>query len=195
MTLREGEAIVSEPGNWILHDNRGAERRLSVRALPRPVDLDGPWQVGFAGGPALTFPALVSWTERPEEAVKYYSGTARYAKDLTLPETRGEVWLELGEVHDLVEVWLNGQQLGVLWKPPFSMNVTRAVRAGRNQLELAVTNTWRNRMVGDSGKEVRQTFVFPMLRLGKPWLPATGLLPAGLLGPVRLRYATVLRLD
>ena len=195
VSLREGEAIVSEPGNWILRDNRGGERRLSVRSLPRPIDLDGPWQVGFAGGPALTFPALVSWTERPEEAVKYYSGTAHYAKALTLPETRGEVWLELGAVHDLVEVWLNSQQLGVLWKPPFRINVTRAVRAGRNQLELAVTNTWHNRLVGDSGKEVRQTFVFPMLRLGKPWLPATGLLPAGLLGPVRLRYTTVVRLD
>ena len=213
LSLREGKAVVSEPGNWILRDNTGHERRLSVKAVPL-TNLEGPWQVGFAGQ-SLTFPALVSWTERPEEAVKYYSGTARYTKDFTSTATgaqrresreapvarRGttgrEVWLELGEVHDLVEVWLNGQHLGVLWKPPFNINVTRAVRAGRNHLELAVTNTWRNRLVGDSGKEgaARQTFVVPQLRLGKPWLPDKGLLPAGLLGPVRVRYATVVPLN
>jgi hypothetical protein len=80
------------------------------------------------------------------------------------------------------------------------MDITRAVRAGTNKLQLAVTNTWRNRLIGDYGKAPgqRKSFVVPALRLGKPWLPGgpgTVLSPAGLLGPVLVRYAAVVRLD
>jgi hypothetical protein len=108
--------------------------------------------------------------------------------------------LELGDVHDLVEVWLNDQHVGALWKPPFNIDITHAVRAANNKLRLEVTNTWRNRLIGDYGKEPgdRKTFVVPLLRLGKQWLPGgpgTVLSPAGLLGPVLVRCAAVFRLN
>jgi hypothetical protein len=92
----------------------------------------------------------------------------------------------------MAAVRVNGVELGVLWKPPFAVEITRAVRAGRNSLTLRVTNTWRNRLIGDYGKPAgeRETFVVPMLRKGQPWLPGgpgAALSPAGLLGPVTLR--------
>jgi len=82
-------------------------------------------------------------------------------------------------------------RVAALWKPPFRVDVTRVLRAGKNKLELAVTNTWRNRIIGDYGKPegARKAFVLPRLRKGEEWLPGgpgTVLSPAGLLGPVNV---------
>jgi hypothetical protein len=144
----------------------------------------------------LRLDTLVSWAQLDEPSARFFSGTAEYRLEFTLPVERTEahqrLQLELGVVHDLVRVELNGTDLGVLWKPPFQVDVTAAARAGRNVLRLEVTNTWRNRIIGDYGKPKaeRATFIDPMLRLGKPWLPGgpgTALSQAGLLGPVMLR--------
>jgi hypothetical protein len=198
------QATVSRAGNWVLRNAGGDARDLKVGELPEALALGGPWKVQFTervDRPVeLTLNVLSSWTDRPERDVKYYSGTAKYMTDFELPTAMqaGEhrLFLELGEVHDLVEVQVNRQVIATLWKPPFTADITRAVRVGSNKLELAVTNTWRNRLIGDFGKTQaeRKGFVFPFYRLGKPWLPGgpgTVLTPAGLLGPVRVRYAAV----
>jgi hypothetical protein len=187
-------------------DRAGGRASVRERDLPPALALNGPWHARFTDRVTqpveLTLRSLSSWTEQVEEAVKYYSGTATYTTDFVVPKAmvRKEIRLslELGVVHDLVEVWLNDQHLGVLWKPPFNIDVTHAARAGRNKLRLAVTNTWRNRIIGDYGKEPaeRKSYVVPLLRLGKEWLPGgpgTVLSPAGLLGPVRIRCAAIVR--
>ena len=155
------------------------------------------WQVRFTdrlSSPIeLTLDALMSWSDRPEEHIKYYSGTALYRTDFQMPPEMlhkdRQVLIDLGTVHELAEIRLNGKVVSTLWKPPFVAEITRAVRAGKNQLEVAVTNTWRNRLIGDYGKpeNERQAFVVPRLRKGQEWLPGgpgTVLSPAGLLGPV-----------
>jgi alpha-L-rhamnosidase len=48
--------------------------------------------------------------------------------------------LDLGEVHEIAEVLVNGRSLGVLWHPPYRMDVSDALRAGSNRIELRVTN-------------------------------------------------------
>jgi hypothetical protein len=175
---------------------------------PMALALDRPWRVRFADRVVqpveLTLHTLSSWTEQADDDVKYYSGTAAYTTDFIIPKAmlskQTRLLLDLGDVHNLVEVWLNDQHVGVLWKPPFSIDVTHAARIANNKLRLEVTNTWRNRLIGDYGKEQtdRKTFVVPLLRLGKQWLPGgpgTVLSPAGLLGPVLVRCAAVFRLD
>jgi hypothetical protein len=57
--------------------------------------------------------------------------------------------LDLGEVKNIAQVKLNGVDLGVLWKPPFRVDLTSAAKAGTNQLEIEVTNLWPNRLIGD----------------------------------------------
>jgi len=59
------------------------------------------------------------------------------------------VWLDLGEVKNLAQVKLNGVDLGVVWKPPFRVDLTSAAEAGANDLEIQVTNLWPNRLIGD----------------------------------------------
>ncbi|MGA7726334.1 MAG: glycosyl hydrolase [Opitutaceae bacterium] len=116
-------------------------------------DIVGPWDVSFDpkwGGPrSAVFPSLGDWTKRGEPGIRYYSGTATYTKEFDWSPRAGRIFLDLGSVKNLAEVSVNGTRLGVLWKPPFLVEVTGALRPGQNALEVRVTNLWPNRMIGD----------------------------------------------
>lgn len=163
--------------------------------------LGGPWEVSFDplwGGPErVTFPELVSWTDRPEDGIRYYSGKACYSKQFDLDTGAvgksksnprgGRLYLDLGELKDVAEVRLNGRKLGILWCSPWRVEITGAVKSTTNLLEIDVVNLWANRVIGDlnqpKDKRITQThdgFRFDFLT-GK-----TPLLRSGLLGPVRI---------
>jgi len=108
------------------------------------------------GGPKepVTFATLEDWTQRAESGIKYFSGTAVYTKTFDLPKSeignrKSEIFLDLGTVHALAEVWLNGKNLGVVWTAPWRVDISPAVKAKRNNLEIKVTNVWANRLIGD----------------------------------------------
>jgi len=166
--------------------------------------LTGPWHVAFDpawGGPTnAEFPELISWTQRPEDGIKYYSGKATYRKTFDLSDAAGtgentdrktkRLFLDLGNVKEVAEVRLNGRKLGILWCSPWRVDITKAVKPTGNVLEVDVINLWPNRVIGDFNlpKEERFTkthdaFRFDMLtRNTKP-------IDSGLLGPVTLRRA------
>jgi hypothetical protein len=117
------------------------------------------------------------------------------------------VCLDLGQVDVMAEVKLNGKDLGILWKPPFRVDVTDVLRPGDNALEVRVTNLWINRMIGDeslpedSDRNANGTLKsWPeWVQQGKPsptgrftftswrlWKKTDSLQPSGLLGPVRI---------
>lgn len=133
---------------------------------------------------------LSEWTASADPLLKYFSGTATYRKEIDIPAamlaTGGRILLELGQVRELAEVRLNGQDLGVQWAPPFAVDVTRAARPGRNRLEIEVTNLWANRVIGDAQLPAAQRTTWTnVTQLTKD----DQLVPSGLLGPVRLRAA------
>ena len=114
---------------------------------PGRYEFDSRW-----GGPGrLKFKSLDDWSKRSEPGIRYYSGTAVYEKEFPAPKTARDTryFLDLGRVKNLVEVWLNGTNLGVVWKPPFRVEITNALRPGQNKLEVRVTNLWPNRLIGD----------------------------------------------
>jgi hypothetical protein len=91
--------------------------------------------------------------------------------------------LDLGELRDVAEVSLNGHSLGVLWNPPFRVDITGAVRPGENQLHVKVANLWVNRLIGDAQPDVKTKYTFTTI----PTYEADALLRAsGLLGPVQI---------
>lgn len=158
----------------------------------RPID--GPWQVSFDpnfGGPKdpVVFGQLEDWTKRREPGIRHYSGTAIYQCAFTwnhpAPGTRqSKHFLELGRVANVAEVTVNGVPCGVAWTAPWRVEITGALRPGTNELRIAVTNTWANRLIGDHAlpEAQRLTWTTAPYRLeGKP------LLPAGLMGPVAIR--------
>jgi hypothetical protein len=133
--------------------------QVQVPAVSRSLfgSLDGPWQAHFAAGqgaPASAqFSELAPWAQRPEDGIKYYSGTAVYLHSLEVPKQwlgqSQRIELDLGAVKDLAEVLVNGKSLGVLWKAPFRIDISDALHTGDNQLQVRVTNTWVNRVIGD----------------------------------------------
>jgi hypothetical protein len=158
-------------------------------------EISGPWNVAFDkewGGPAksedggqkseIIFQTLEDWTLRPEEGIRYYSGTASYTKTFDLPEgLRGgkhSVYLDLGDVKDLAEVTLNGTRLGVLWCEPFQLDISSVVKNSGNILKINVANKWSNRLLGDEVLKEKYT-------TGNASHAPT-LFPSGLLGPVKL---------
>ena len=156
-------------------------------------ELTGPWSVAFdpkwGGPPAAHFPQLVSWTQRPEAGIKYYSGTATYHLrfDLAAPTARAgrRVVLDLGAVRELAQVRLNGQDLGLVWTAPWQVDLGAAVKTAGNELEIRVTNLWPNRLIGDAALPLAKRLTTTNITSDK--IPA--LLDSGLLGPVWLRSA------
>jgi hypothetical protein len=205
------------PGKFSFRWASGGKNRAACRSLPAPLPIPGPWAVNFPPGwaaPAsVTFDCLQSWTDHTNPGVKYFSGTATYEKEFEVPPdwltpTR-VICLDLGAVKNFAEVSLNGESLGILWKPPFRVDVTAAARPGKNTLTVKVTNLWPNRLIGDeqlppdcewNGKELKAWP--PWLLEGKSsptgrstfttwrhWTKGDPLLASGLLGPVTLRLA------
>lgn len=206
-------------------------RRVEIKptALPAPITVAGPWQVSFPphlGAPASAqFDQLISWSEHREAGIRFFSGTATYRTKFKSPDStfripHSAVFLDLGDVQVIAQVRLNGRDLGILWKPPFRVEVTDALKTGDNDLEIRVTNLWPNRMIGDAAlpddiewKGPGRRGAYPAnwpdwLVQGKPrpsgrlafctrkdvYAKDDALLPSGLLGPVQLRVAVPVEL-
>jgi hypothetical protein len=157
------------------------------------------------------------WTDHADKGVKYFSGTATYVKEVELPASlfgKGRsLWLDLGLVKNLAEVSVNGQPLGILWKPPFRVDISSAAKPGKNKLEIKITNLWPNRLIGDEqlppdcewGSNLALKAWPQWLLDGKPsptgrltfttwhhWKKDEQPLPSGLLGPVTLQPAVMI---
>ncbi len=162
--------------------------RTNGEVLAPATTISGPWSVRFDprwGGPAsVQFPELVDWTQRPEDGIKYYSGTATYSNTFPLKAKSGQrVFLDLGDVKDVAEVRVNGRKAGIAWTRPYRVEITSAVHAGENKLEIDVVNLWPNRMIGDGPLPPEKRFTVTNIPTYYEHKPHT-LLPSGLLGPV-----------
>ena len=146
-TAEQGQTVVplhfdAQGSVFVVFEGSGAGPSRSV-AAPKPIkvaSIDGPWKLTFPpnlGAPAeAEFPALASWTASSDAGVKYFSGTATYHKQVDAPKDwfkpGAKVMLDLGTVKDFAEVEINGKAVGgVLWKPPFVVDVTRSAEAGQ----------------------------------------------------------------
>ncbi|MBT1685626.1 glycosyl hydrolase [Dawidia soli] len=146
---------------FIVFDKRSTTRVSKGKNFPTVTavtTLSGPWHVSFDtvwGGPgAVQFDRLVDWTQRPEKGVKYYSGLAVYTKTFDLPVNTKwnkdpKLFLNLGEVHVMARVRLNGKEVGTVWTTPWKVDISDVVRNGRNTLAIDVVNLWPNRLIGD----------------------------------------------
>jgi hypothetical protein len=201
-----------------LEDGRVVEERVQ----PGAQILEEGWTLTFApnrGAPAeLRLDRLTDLSGHADEGVRHFSGTMIYRKGFTLPPkgtTPASQWiLDLGAVANLAEVVVNGRSMGVLWKQPFRVDLTAALREGANDLEIRVTNLWVNRLVGDAQQMGTLGVTYDprngVIKKWPAWVPRdapppgapvsfatwrqwTGkepLRPSGLIGPVTLQVVT-----
>ncbi|MDW8320097.1 MAG: glycosyl hydrolase [Armatimonadota bacterium] len=220
----KAEILTWRAGTYELRTSSGKSLRLKANDPVQTLKVQGKWTVRFPEGwgapEQIVLDRLISWTEHPNPGVRYFSGTARYETTVRIPSSLispdRKLYLSLGEVKNLCEVWMNGKYLGVLWKPPFRIEITNVARPGWNKLEIHVTNLWVNRLIGDEqypddcewqGAQLR---ALPQWLIeGKPrpvpqrltfttwkhWTKDAPLLPSGLLGEVEVYAVRKLQLQ
>jgi len=189
-------------GTYILNNNHGLTTETIVDSISEPLVLDGVWQVSFPTGwgapETTTFEKLISWTDAPEDGIRYFSGRAVYRNTFALTyeflNSAPVINLDLGKVQKVARVKLNGKSLGTVWKPPFLLDISNFVHKGSNDLEVEVANTWTNRLIGDAFLPVEEHYCQTNMhsRLSQKDLP---LQPSGLLGPVKIYTATLINLQ
>jgi hypothetical protein len=166
----------------------------------------GAWSIKFIeGGPErpvdLETRELGSWTGFGGEAVKRFSGTARYTISFEKPgEKPGEEadgWLlDLGRVCESARVSINGKELGTLINSPYRIRIPTALLREKNTIEIDVSNLMANRIADLDSRNVNwkrfYNINFPARRpenrgadglfSASRWLPRD----SGLIGPVTL---------
>jgi hypothetical protein len=182
------------------------------RGDPQTIDLSAGWRVKFGDdGIAVEMERLRSWTD--DERTAYYSGLATYEKDFTLPDgfLRRNLRTALslgydtpiatkaqdgrahgiharveGPVREAAVVSVNDRRAGSVWCPPWSIDVTELLQAGKNKIQIVVGNTAINHMAGRALPDYRLL----NLRFGERFQPQdmdkVRPIPSGLMGPIRL---------
>jgi hypothetical protein len=124
---------------------------------PTKLNLEGPWRMQFQ--PKLnnsfdtTVSTLIDLSQSLDARIKYFSGTVKYMKEYNFSPSQlnreKRIYLDLGSLHDIVSLKVNGKSVGVDWYPPYQFDVTDLLKPGTNLFELDVTNNWANRLIGD----------------------------------------------
>lgn len=188
-------------GTYIVENEQGENFKSIVEQIPLPHTLEGGWKVEFDtawGAPAsVDFPELISWTEHKNPGIKYYSGKAVYSKSFNASmdwkSVDQKIYLDLGQIRETAEIFVNGKSAGILWKPPFRAEITEYVQEGDNELKIEVLNLWVNRLTGDKLLPEEQRFTKTNIQSdGGNWLANYSDWneePAGIFGPVRVLFS------
>jgi hypothetical protein len=148
---------------FIVFDHSGKDpdplEKVNFPELSVVSEVNGNWTVTFDtvwGGPGkVKFEQLSDWSKHADMGIRYYSGIATYEITFSLPdnmrvEKGNSLYLDLGEVHNLARVTLNGNDLGVLWTDPWRVDISKDVLKTGNKLEIGIANLWVNRLIGDA---------------------------------------------
>ncbi|MEA5460822.1 glycosyl hydrolase [Arcicella sp. LKC2W] len=143
-----------------------------------------PWKVGF-NDKNVTFDKLSSWSESSDNDIKYFSGTATYDNTFKVAtfDKSAKYVIDLGDVKNIAEVIVNGKNVGTAWKKPFNLDISEAVKAGENTIQVKVTNLWVNRLIGDAQPDAKTKSTFTTMPFYRGQEP---LLPSGLIGEVKI---------
>jgi hypothetical protein len=180
--------------------------------VPAAIDLRTGWRVSIgANTKPVVMDQLQSWTDN--EATRYFSGTATYEKEVTVPadfpptgmgarldfgEGKAETeqplrsgmqaWLD-APVREAAVVYVNGSRVGSVWCPPYSLEVGDFLRRGNNQIRIVVANLAVNYMAGRRPPDYRLLNLRYGERFQAQDMDKVQPVPSGLLGPIRLIFA------
>jgi len=182
--------VATEPGTYHTEFNDEKDRTsvVSPKDVPLALTLGPNWDLRLVGNDKDG----KEWTEQIHGAplrdwslsqnLRYFSGRGHYSLDVQIADSYLRpglaLELDLGEVHDVAEVWINNKKIDSLLMRPYRVDVAPYLKVGTNHFEIVVTNTLRNRLVGDGAAGDPHFVMF---------LRRTSFMPSGLIGPVRLQ--------
>ena len=195
-------AHISEPGAYELTWFDGRKTIVKADDEVKEIPITGSWELSFDpewGGPEkLVVDELNSWTEFEEEGIKYYSGTAVYKTEFEFSKTsmkENRTLLDLGNLHELATVKLNGNIVGNVWCSPFTLNVTDYLVEGTNRLEIEVVNLWPNRLILDGRLLENKRLTKTNVNKFEAEDAEKYLRKSGLMGPVELKISWMKSID
>ena len=171
LVYQEKDSVILQAwknGLYKMKLSNGTSKTVNIDHIPVPMEIRGPWTINFPKGwgapESINIDELMSWTDHSDSEIRHFSGTAVYQKEIDIPAGMimrdQSLWLDLGRVYNMAEVFVNGLNLGTCWAPPYGVNVTEALKQGRNMLEVRVTNLWPNRLIGDEEKTDPRPFAW-----------------------------------
>lgn len=186
----------NESGFVIFKKGKAIVKNLDKDNFPAAgilLNIQTPWKVTYdtaMQGPAepVVFNKLSDWTANKSDKIKYYSGTAIYETAFNIKKMSapgGKLMLDLGTVHVMAKVKMNGVDCGTVWTAPWQADISKAIKKGKNILEIEVVNTWVNRLIGDSHLPIAERKFKTDINSYSPESP---LQPSGLPGPVSIQY-------
>lgn len=186
----DGSLLPVLPGEYSFTLSTGETKSFSIDKTTE-IKINPPWDVSFSsdwGGPSdISFDKLTLWNRHSNPGIRYYSGTAVYQNSFELsPEKykNKRVYLDLGEMYNIAEIYVNDKSVGIWWHPPFTGDITDFLNEGINKLEIRVTNLWPNRLIGDNYLPENKRYT--KTNVGK-FVSDYPLRPSGLAGPVKIR--------
>lgn len=213
---------INENGIHQVKLSSGNSKSVESNKLPEDIQISSDWNVSFPDMKAeqknVTFPKLIDWTTHENEGIKHYSGTATYKNEFTVDRNALgkdiKLTLDLGKVNICARVIVNGKDLGVVWKAPYLVDITDVLVKGKNTLQIEVTNQWTNRLIGDeyfpNETEYKRDGIMPDWYLNNEpaklkqrstftlyqfYKKDSELLPAGLVGPVKLSFSRLVKIS
>lgn len=154
---------VNESG-FVIFDKHHIKNSIAdgVQNFPEPYPIkkvDGAWSVQFRGidrdgtrDSIVTFEKLLSWADHSDTRIRDFSGTAIYTNhfDLKQPDANERIYLETAPIVGLATVRVNGESVGTIWTAPWRIDISNAVKAGENKIEIDIVSTWKNRLIAES---------------------------------------------
>ncbi len=178
-----GSAIVR------LGDTPDDEAEKVVTKAETIKDINAVWDIHFDGldadmrnvGDWQSF----DWSKSANSHIAHYSGHATYTATVNIKDKFDGCVLMLGDVRDVAHVYINGIDCGIAWTAPYEVDITKALRRGKNEFKIVVANTWHNALIAaDNG----QPPFDGIWTNAKYRTKSKALLPAGLMSPLKLKY-------
>jgi hypothetical protein len=200
-SLNGNSIEVCKAGKYRIEYSNRKPEEFEITSIPVPIELIGPWKVSFDrnwGGPGeVVFDTLVSWPERAEEGIKYYSGKVIYEKefemDVSLLKSNLKINLDLGDTEKTARLYLNKKEVAMLWKAPYRLEISGFLNPGRNKILVEVANTWPNRIIGDLNRKGGKEYTWSNSK--SHYDKDSKLMRSGLIGPVKMYISEIVDIN
>jgi len=189
--LKSGESLFLKVGQ-----NGTSSPWVYLNKVANTINLNQPWKLHFTeGGPELPadqqLAKLVSWTTLNDPKLQAFSGTGVYTSSFTMSsKSAKEYVLNLNQVDESARVWINGQEVGILWSIPFQARVGKYLKAGYNTIKIEVVNLMANRIRDMDIKKIqwRNYHEINFVNINYKDFDASNwnVMPSGLIGPVSI---------
>ena len=158
LSLRSGESTILETGAagatkaTRTTKATGATKTTGTTGQGEAIAISSPWTLSFmeeAPKVSETFrlEKAQTWeTLNKEAAVTMGTGVYTTTFKLSKQQARQQWLIDLGDVRESARVYINGQFIGCAWAVPYILDCRDALKKGRNELRIEVTNLPANRI-------------------------------------------------